>query len=1039
MKRIGSYFLTSLTLLAVASCVSKEMVSPEQPEGNYSYKVALDGNAKAVFDTDHIAWQSGDKIGWFTDKAGNSEVDMGSTPRSFTVNSVAALSAGAKIYAYAPYKAGEQSATSAPLSIPSSQDGDAAKDAMPLAAVPVTVTDPIAAETDTPVGTARFVNLATLIQYNIFTTAPAYSAEKVESVNFSASSPLAGSFTVDLTAVSEDALPSIEGLTQTSVTSSLSSATPVGASKETGVKVYQVIAPGTYSGTISVVTDQAVYTYALNSIPFTRSKMKPISMDLAAGVRGSKAEYMLTAKTWVLMAVKEVSKNKTTSAGNKLKLNADHSMTFDCSANGGQTYDHTWVGGLIAPDAYGAVSSMSWSLSSSGGKDYINVANGYLLVFAQEDMTGVYEIKELTDNNLTVEVTAYDEVWTLLFEAAAESLTPDLACPYWHTFANGDFGVGPVFDWGGWEDGYYFSMLTNPAVLDGATWSITNTGGDYFEWAGTEGWRKGIQVGTGAMTVSFKLSSSSFAGEITGVTLGYNSGITDGSSLSVSCTVGGTAFGSTVHHGEGDYEAVFAGSASGPIEISVSSSEKGAVYLYYVTVEYDPGSASTPEPEDNVEELLTAYSWELSSVTLGGSDVTQTAGNIMTLNANHSFSFDCTANAGKVYDYYYDGDLANPDFSHWGEGSYWEGADLSWSVSKTGSVDCLNFTALAYPLVMVDNCINQALSYEIVTLNSSTLVLHHNGDGGNYTITFSAVGGSSGGEEYTPPVSADEPPAGYSLVWNDEFTAGESLGGSSGKWIFETGGTGWGNNELQYYCANGTTTILGDTYDTAVVSEDGTLQINAIKLPSKVSGGNRPAGKQYVSARMYTKSYWKHGYFIMRAKLPVKNGCWPAFWMLPQYGSSWVRDTSEDGGELDIVEFVPNDNPNKIYFSAHSYYSTGEAEDVGDYVDYIHPTTGVHYRYTNDQSSGGIVSDPTAWHTYSMLWTDEFIRAYIDGEEYYYVPNPHPGVHNLLYWGFDQAFNLKLNLAVGGNWGGTPASDFGTQTFEIDYVRVYQR
>ena len=108
-------------------------------------------------------------------------------------------------------------------------------------------------------------------------------------------------------------------------------------------------------------------------------------------------------------------------------------------------------------------------------------------------------------------------------------------------------------------------------------------------------------------------------------------------------------------------------------------------------------------------------------------------------------------------------------------------------------------------------------------------------------------------------------------------------------------------------------------------------------------------------------------------------------------------------------------------------------------MDYIHPTTGVHYRYTNDQSSGGIVSDPTAWHTYSMLWTDEFIRAYIDGEEYYYVPNPHPGVHNLLYWGFDQAFNLKLNLAVGGNWGGTPASDFGTQTFEIDYVRVYQR
>ena len=178
---------------------------------------------------------------------------------------------------------------------------------------------------------------------------------------------------------------------------------------------------------------------------------------------------------------------------------------------------------------------------------------------------------------------------------------PELACPYWYEFANGDFGIGPVFDWGGWEDGYYFDMLTNPYALAGASWTLTDAG--YYEWAGTEGWRKGIQLGTGGMQVSsFTLSSDSFPGEITSVTLGYNSGITDGASLSVSCTVGGAAFGSTVYHGDGDYEAAFVGSAAGEIAITLNASVNGAVYLYYLYVEYDPnGTPQEPQPGNDRE------------------------------------------------------------------------------------------------------------------------------------------------------------------------------------------------------------------------------------------------------------------------------------------------------------------------------------------------------------------------------------------------------------------------------------------------------
>jgi len=45
---------------------------------------------------------------------------------------------------------------------------------------------------------------------------------------------------------------------------------------------------------------------------------------------------------------------------------------------------------------------------------------------------------------------------------------------------------------------------------------------------------------------------------------------------------------------------------------------------------------------------------------------------------------------------------------------------------------------------------------------------------------------------YTSPLTYP----GYTLVWNDEFN-GPSINTSD--WNFETGGNGWGNNELEYY------------------------------------------------------------------------------------------------------------------------------------------------------------------------------------------------------------------------------------------------
>ena len=273
-------------------------------------------------------------------------------------------------------------------------------------------------------------------------------------------------------------------------------------------------------------------------------------------------------------------------------------------------------------------------------------------------------------------------------------------------------------------------------------------------------------------------------------------------------------------------------------------------------------------------------------------------------------------------------------------------------------------------------------------------------------------------------------PAGYNLVWSDEFTSATQL---YSDWYFESGGTGWGNGELQYYCPAGTFDATGQK--TAALTSDGTLKITAYKIADQYKAYTN--GKSYISTRMNTNKGWMHGYIEMRAKLPLSKGMWPAFWMLLKDGPYWVLDPSKTGAEIDIMEYVvnPPDNPkDMVYFSAHSYNATPEGAE-GKNSGYVDPQTHVKYAYCQWVK----INKPEAGHCYGMEWTHEFIRGLLDGVEYFYVPNPKPNEVDLATWPFDQVFNLKLNLAVGGSWGGEPAATFTEDSYEIDWVRVFQK
>ncbi len=252
-------------------------------------------------------------------------------------------------------------------------------------------------------------------------------------------------------------------------------------------------------------------------------------------------------------------------------------------------------------------------------------------------------------------------------------------------------------------------------------------------------------------------------------------------------------------------------------------------------------------------------------------------------------------------------------------------------------------------------------------------------------------------------VEPDMPtPLGYTLVWNDEFnTARNSLGKAAmpdeAAWWYETGNNGWGNNEIQNYIAG----VRG--VDTCAIVSDGSLKIIA-----------KTVGSEVFSIRMNTKESWTYGYFEARLKLPSGKGLWPAFWMMPQHFTSWPAD-----GEIDIMEEVGYD-PNRIHASVH--------------------TTAYNHKDGTQQTATIMVDGAEGnYHVYAVEWTADFVKGFVDGEQYFYFENDKKGNYNT--WPFYKPFYLKLNLAWGGDWGGAQGiSDYALPaTYEIDYVRVFQK
>lgn len=270
---------------------------------------------------------------------------------------------------------------------------------------------------------------------------------------------------------------------------------------------------------------------------------------------------------------------------------------------------------------------------------------------------------------------------------------------------------------------------------------------------------------------------------------------------------------------------------------------------------------------------------------------------------------------------------------------------------------------------------------------------------GQYSIELQVSKGADVlSKSQTITISGDDPNYvnNLSLQWSDEFD-GDAV--NMNNWSFETGATGWGNNELQNYTNGGNAEVTG-----------GNLIITARKVNDKKETGS------YTSSRLVTsgKQEFTYGRMEIRAKLPSGTGIWPAIWML---GSDFKTTGWPACGEIDIMEYVGY-SPNKVYTTIHTSSGYGSS------------------------GSGTSISLPGCeeeFHNYGIIWTEKYVRFYIDSPEnikYTYSPS----AKNSETWPFNKPAFFILNVAVGGNWAGAQGIDntIFPQKMEIDYVRVYQ-
>ncbi|HZB51791.1 MAG TPA: carbohydrate-binding protein, partial [Mycobacteriales bacterium] len=278
----------------------------------------------------------------------------------------------------------------------------------------------------------------------------------------------------------------------------------------------------------------------------------------------------------------------------------------------------------------------------------------------------------------------------------------------------------------------------------------------------------------------------------------------------------------------------------------------------------------------------------------------------------------------------------------------------------------------------------------------------------------------------SPAGAVPAPPAGWSVVWGDDFTGPAGARINESNWQYATG-TGYPGGAPNW----GTGEVETMTSDTANVSLDGAGHLAITP--------RRDASGRWTSARIETRrtDFQPPAGGKLRIEASIKQpdvagaeaaGYWPAFWALggparPVGATNWPSV-----GEIDVLE---NINGRDSHFAAF-HCGTGIPGTCNE-------TTGLG---SGERACAGC---KTTFHTYGVEWdrssNPNALRWYRDGQVYFTLTR-----NQVDQWSWDTALNhgyfIILNVAMGGGFpaafgGGPTAATRPGVPMLVDYVAVY--
>ena len=256
----------------------------------------------------------------------------------------------------------------------------------------------------------------------------------------------------------------------------------------------------------------------------------------------------------------------------------------------------------------------------------------------------------------------------------------------------------------------------------------------------------------------------------------------------------------------------------------------------------------------------------------------------------------------------------------------------------------------------------------------------------------------------SPTNAAPEENSMSGLIWSDEFDGSAGSGVDRSRWEFAEGAGGWGNNELQNY-----------TGDPANLSLDGEghLAITGQRQQTTYKGRDW----DYTSARIESIPTAPDGRIEARIRVPAGAGLWSAFWTLGENHNKVGWPTS---GEIDILETM-NDTA-EVNANTHAATVDSSGQPIG--------------RWQKLQATRPASPVAGSWHTYALERKGDELRFLLDGVEFHRIRKDQ--LTEGQNWPFDQPQRVLLNLAVGGDWPGSPdTSTPFPATMLVDYVRVF--